>query len=317
MGQTKKSRRRRWAAWALSLLVLAAGLGGCARPQESAPEEDDGRKSVMTTFYPLYAIAVNLIRDVPELSLSCLVQPQDGCLRSYSLSEWDCLILASQDAVICGGRGLESFSGTLSALQDGPILISCLQGLTLKNDGEEQMEEESHLQGENPFPFLSVGGAMSVATTMAYSLMEIDPQYADLYQKNLQDYLSRLDELAGQMADVLARAPGRRVAVMNEGLIYLADQLALQVVAQIDHEPGVSVEDNDLEAVLSQLEEAGAEVVLLESQAPMHLVEALEGAGYRVALLDILSAHPADGDLYAYERIMLENSERVAEALRG
>ena len=158
---------------------------------------------------------------------------------------------------------------------------------------------------------------MSVATTIAYSLMEIDPEYADLYQKNLQDYLARLDELAGQMADVLARAPGKRVALMNEGLSYLADQLALNVVAQIDHEPGVSVEDNDLEAVLSQLEEADAEVVLLESQAPMHRVEALEGAGYRVALLDILSAHPADGDLYAYERIMLENSERVAEALRG
>ena len=306
----------RWAAWALCLLLLAMSLGGCARPQQSAQEEADGDQSVMATFYPLYAIAVNLVRDVPELSLSCLVQPQDGCLRSYSLSEWDYLILASQDAVICGGRGLESFSGTLSALQDGPILISCLQGLTLKNDGEAQ-EEESHLQGENPFPFLSVGGAMSVATTIAYSLMEIDPEYADLYQKNLQDYLARLDELAGQMADVLARAPGKRVALMNEGLSYLADQLALNVVAQIDHEPGVSVEDNDLEAVLSQLEEADAEVVLLESQAPMHLVEALEGAGYRVALLDILSAHPADGDLYAYERMMLENSERVAEALRG
>ena len=306
----------RWAAWALCLLLLAMSLGGCARPQQSAQEEADGDKAVMATFYPLYAIAVNLVRDVPELSLSCLVQPQDGCLRSYSLSEWDYLILASQDAVICGGRGLESFSGTLSALQDGPILISCLQGLTLKNDGEAQ-EEESHLQGENPFPFLSVGGAMSVATTIAYSLMEIDPEYADLYQKNLQDYLARLDELAGQMADVLARAPGKRVALMNEGLSYLADQLALNVVAQIDHEPGVSVEDNDLEAVLSQLEEADAEVVLLESQAPMHLVEALEGAGYRVALLDILSAHPADGDLYAYERMMLENSERVAEALRG
>ena len=278
-------------------------------------QEEEGRKSIAATFYPLYAIALNLVKDVPDLSLSCLIQPQDGCLRSYSLSEWDYLILASQDAVICGGRGLESFSGTLSAMQDGPIVITCLQGQTLKNDGEAQ-DEESHLAGENPFLFLSAGGAMSIASTLAYSLIEIDPDYADTYRANLTEYLSRLDALAAEMAETMASVPSRRVALMNEGLSYLADQLALNVAVQIDHEPGVAVEDNDLDSVLSQLKEAQAEVVLLESQAPMHLVEDLQAAGYRVALIDILSAHAADGDLEAYERIMRDNCARIADALR-
>ena len=278
-------------------------------------QEEEGRKSIAATFYPLYAIALNLVKDVPDLALSCLIQPQDGCLRSYSLSEWDYLILASQDAVICGGRGLESFSGTLSAMQDGPIVITCLQGQTLKNNGEAQ-DEESHLTGENPFLFLSAGGAMSIASTLAYSLIEIDPDYADTYRANLTEYLSRLDALAAEMAETMASVPSRRVALMNEGLSYLADQLALNVAVQIDHEPGVAVEDNDLDSVLSQLKEAQAEVVLLESQAPMHLVEDLQAAGYRVALIDILSAHAADGDSEAYERIMRDNCARIADALR-
>ena len=291
-------------------------LCGCARKQEPVQQEqEEGRKSVAATFYPLYAIALNLVKDVPDLSLSCLIQPQDGCLRSYSLSEWDYLILASQDAVICGGRGLESFSGALSAMQDGPIVITCLQGQTLKNNGEAQ-DEESHLTGENPFLFLSAGGAMSIASTLAYSLIEIDPDYAETYRANLTEYLSRLDALAAEMAETMAAAPSRRVALMNEGLSYLADQLALNVAVQIDHEPGVAVEDNDLDSVLSQLKEAQAEVVLLESQAPMHLVEDLQAAGYRVALIDILSAHAADGDPEAYERIMRDNCARIADALR-
>lgn len=305
----------------LACLCLCLALCLCACARQPASEEETGgdeeRKSVLTTFYPLYALAVNLVKDVPDLSLSCLVQPQDGCLRSYSLSEWDCLILASQDVVIYGGRGLESFESALTSLEEGPILISCLQGLTLKNNGEEQTDEGSHLEGENPCAYLSVGGAMSIATSIAYSMMEIDPQYAEVYQRNLEEYLARLDELAGQMADVMAQTPSRRVALLNEGLIYFAEQLALNVVVQIDHEPGVSAEDNDLEEILSQLAEANAEVVLLESQAPMHLVEDLQAAGYRVALLDILSAHAADGDEEAYERAMLLNCERAAEALRG
>ena len=291
-------------------------LCGCAKKQEPVQQEqEEGRKSIAATFYPLYAIALNLVKDVPDLALSCLIQPQDGCLRSYSLSEWDYLILASQDAVICGGRGLESFSGTLSAMQDGPIVIPCRLGQTLKNDGEAQ-DEESHLAGENPFLFLSAGGAMSIASTLAYSLIEIDPDYADTYRANLTEYLSRLDALAAEMAETMASVPSRRVALMNEGLSYLADQLALNVAVQIDHEPGVAVEDNDLDSVLSQLKEAQAEVVLLESQAPMHLVEDLQAAGYRVALIDILSAHAADGDPEAYECIMRDNCARIADALR-
>ena len=182
-------------------------LCGCAKKQEPVQQEqEEGRKSIAATFYPLYAIALNLVKDVPDLSLSCLIQPQDGCLRSYSLSEWDYLILASQDAVICGGRGLESFSGTLSAMQDGPIVITCLQGQTLKNDGEAQ-DEESHLAGENPFLCLSAGGAMSIASTLAYSLIEIDPDYADTYRANLTEYLSRLDALAAEMAETMASVP--------------------------------------------------------------------------------------------------------------
>ena len=291
-------------------------LCGCAKKQEPVQQEqEEGRKSIAATFYPLYAIALNLVKDVPDLALSCLIQPQDGCLRSYSLSEWDYLILASQDAVICGGRGLESFSGTLSAMQDGPIVITCLQGQTLKNDGEAQ-DEESHLAGENPFLFLSAGGAMSIASTLANSLIEIDPDYADTSRANLTESLSRLDALAAEMAETMASVPSRRVALRNEGLSYLAYQLALNVAVQIDHEPGVAVEDNDLDSVLSQLKEAQAEVVLLESQAPMHLVEDLQAAGYRVALIDILSAHAADGDLEAYERIMRDNCARIADALR-
>ena len=295
-----------------ALLALCLMLGGCAkRPQEPA----DGTKYVSASVYPLYVLALNVTAGVPDLSLSCLVQPQDGCLRSYQLSEWDAANLAAQDAVILGGRGLESFADAVNSLAAGPIVLTCMSGMTLLSGDEA--DGESHLAGELPYPYLSTAGAGRIASTLAYSFIEIDPDYAALYERNLDRFLTRLDALTAEMADALSAAPAKKMAVMAEGALYFADQFALPVAAQIDHEPGVEPGDNELEDILTTLEGSGAQVVLLERQAPEHLVQALTEAGYAVALFDLMTTHMADGNAAAYEEIMRENCQRVVAALSG
>ncbi len=56
-------------------------------------------------------------------------------------------------------------------------------------------------------------------------------------------------------------------------------------------------------------------MVFIEEQAPAHLVEALETAGYPVARIDTMTAHPADGDAQTYERVMIENAHSARDAL--
>ena len=103
---------KRIATLICALVVLL--LTGCHPLMEG--EDALPTKYVSATFYPLYSLAVNIVKDVPALSLSCLTQPQDGCIRSYELSDWDYRTLMEQDAVIFGGRGLESFESTLTQL---------------------------------------------------------------------------------------------------------------------------------------------------------------------------------------------------------
>ena len=65
---------------------------------------------------------------------------------------------------------------------------------------------------------------------------------------------------------------------------------------------------------MAALAASGAEIVLLERQAPQNLTEALEVAGYTCVKIDTLMTHPADGDAAAYEQIMLTNTKAVAAA---
>ena len=74
---------------ALLALLCAAIFAGCVRIELPVPEP----QTVYASFYPIYALAAGVCENVPGLTLSCLTQPQDGCLRSYELSDWDYQLL--------------------------------------------------------------------------------------------------------------------------------------------------------------------------------------------------------------------------------
>ncbi|MBQ3423728.1 MAG: hypothetical protein IJH38_00820, partial [Clostridia bacterium] len=113
----------------LTVFMCCMLLTSCRR---LVPEEEE-TISVYASFYPIYALADGVTRSVPDVELHCLVQPQDGCLRSYQLSDWDLALLKrGADAVISGGRGLESFEDALFTLgKEGPAVSAVLYNIDL------------------------------------------------------------------------------------------------------------------------------------------------------------------------------------------
>lgn len=297
------------------LLILAVALCAC----QPLVEEDFAETQVLyATCYPLYALTEALIQGVPEMELHCLIAPQDGCIRSYSLSDWDLYLLAyGADAVIAGGRGLESFESTLYALGDqGPAVVAALYNLELYNQDEEAAaaEDASHLTGANPHLYLSADGAARICEALAFYMTQLDPDYADIYSQNLEVVLERLEALAAEISQIAAGWEGSPVALMHEALIYPAREMGLEVACWIDRESGTDLYESELSACLEELSQSGARVVLLEKQAPLHLVDALSEAGYAVARLDVLSTLREDMGSQAYFDALLENARAVAAA---
>jgi zinc transport system substrate-binding protein len=303
---------RRFISFALILVFII--FTGCSF---TMPKIGEGLKwQAAASFYPIFTIAANIIRDVPDVTLTCLIQPQDGCLRSYELSSWDEALLLSADAMIIGGRGLESFEGAIMGLGDAPLLITAMNGLTLINQGAQTIDEDAnHSLSENPWLFLSTRGAEDMASIIAEALSMIDPAHADLYYENLSDFRGRLALARREIAAALEPAQRVNIALMHEGLCYFTDEWGLNAGLYINREPGTYFEDAELNDVIAMLESADIELILLELQAPMRLTEDLEGAGYRIALMDTLSAGTPDGNLYAYEQIMIKNAHAIRGAL--
>ena len=203
---------RRFIASALMLaLTVCTGCGF------TMPKIGEGLQwRCAASFYPIFAIAANIMRDVPDVTLTCLIQPQDGCLRSYELSSWDEALFFNADVVMIGGRGLESFESAIMGAENVPILITAMDRLTLINQGAQAVDEgSSHSLSENPWLFLSTRGAEDMANNIAEALSTIDPAHADLYSENLSDFRGRLAHARREIAAVLEPVRDINIALMQ------------------------------------------------------------------------------------------------------
>ena len=306
---------RRLGPMMLMLAALALCLGACAPLVENAQTERTWQ--VYGTFYPLYAIAALATQGVDALETHCLVQPQDGCLRDYALSEWDLYTLLQADVVVSGGRGLESFESTLQSLGDaGPVVVFASYNCELYNQEEDAADDEeaSHWTGANPHLYMSIDGAKYILESTALALMEVWPQYAQQLSANAETGAARLDALGAEMRAIAADAAGKRVVLMHEALVYLAQDLGLEIAGRYDREGGQELYENEAEICLAQLAEMDARIVLVEKQAPASLVNTLEEAGYIVARIDVLSTLREDQGAEGYFTAQMENARTVARA---
>lgn len=305
---------RRYIALAALALFVVALLTSCHPIIDSEADPI----SIYASFYPIYALTEAVMRDVPDASLHLLVQPQDGCLRSYQLSDWDLYLLAAgADAVVMGGRGLESFESALFAWGDeGPAISAVLYNLELYNQNESTTdgESQSHIHGANPHLYMSVEGAALMIESISASMQSLDPMYANLYVKNAESAVEQLNKLLLQSREQLSGLQDRRVILMNEALMYPALDYDLTVADQVDRESGEALYDAALEDCLERLEGSGAKVVLIEKQAPQAFVDAIESAGFAVARLDVFSTHREGEGFDRYIEIQRSNALAIREA---
>lgn len=297
------------------LTAVALTLCGC----HSLVEDDSVQKTIYASFFPIYLLAREVISDVPGMTLKCLVQSQDGCLRSYQLSDWDSAVIMSADALIIGGRGLESFESTVTSLgAQGPSVVVAMDALELTGQDTAATrgdELESHLDGANPWLFLSPEGASQIMESIAANMIYLDPAYEGMYAENLINAQQRMDELLINMTGEISGVQVEPVGLMHEGLSYFADCLGLYVGAVVDREPGVELIESELDSAIESLEAGGVRVVLLEKQAPSAMVDTLTQAGFSVARIDTFSTYPTGSidDGYYYDA-MLENALAVKNA---
>ncbi|MBQ9212097.1 MAG: zinc ABC transporter substrate-binding protein [Clostridia bacterium] len=275
--------------------------------------------TVVTSFYPIWLLALNLTAGVPDLQVRNLAAPDTGCLHDYQLQTGDMKTLAEADLFLVNGAGMESYLDLVydafpalpvAAASDGIPLLYGLDALEIGKAEEDEEEANAHL-------WLSAANAARMAENLAAALVAQFPADASLIQDNLTALTQRLSALDAELKEGLSHLPHRQIITFHEAFPYFAAAYDLEVVAVVNREPGETLTPAQLAQLVEVIQDLGLPPLFVEPQYEDLSARTLSAeTGAKVYTLDpVVTGPEEDVPLDYYETIMRQNMATLQEAL--
>ena len=123
---------------------VVGGVSGASDSTKNTDEADD-MLTVVTSFYPMYIAALNIVDKVEGVRLENLSEPQTGCLHDFQLTPEDMKLLSTADVFVINGGGIESFmSDVAKAYPKLDVVEACEDVALLSEDDDETDGAHDH-----------------------------------------------------------------------------------------------------------------------------------------------------------------------------
>lgn len=300
--------------------VLLAGCAGSsssgpsAAPSGSSQPQQDENLQVVTTIFPIYDWARQVIGDVPGVELVWL-QDTGVDMHSYQPSAEDMLKLSSCDVFLYVGGTSDSWvDGALKEAVNPDMKVLSLLEILGDNarleeltEGMQAEDHEGHDHGDedeyDEHVWLSVKNASLLTQSIADTLAQLDPDHADAYAANAAAYEAQLADLDAQYQAAVDAASVKTVLFGDRfPFRYLTEDYGLEVYAAF---PGCSAET-----------EASFETIafLAGKVDELHLpaVLTIENSDQRVAQTIIQNTASKDAALLRLDSMQGTSAEDVA-----
>ncbi len=297
------------------LIVILAGAAGFTAlavhhqnrgAADRAGSTQDGNAqaasfTVVTSFYPMYIAAENVIGDCEGVALENLSEPQTGCLHDYQLTTEDMKLLSTADVFVVNGGGIETFLTRVAEQYPDLTIVDACEGIALLDDNAHAwMSMEDYMQQVE-----NICDGLAAA--------DEDPDHGGIYRQNTQSYLAQVEDLAAEGAALAEEIAGRPVVLFHEAYEYLAQELDLEVVGEMDLDEERQVSAAEVAQVLSVIETEQVPVIFAEELYAKDMGDRMEEeTDVTVLYLDPLTRGDYDADSYLVG--MSENLQLIQDA---
>lgn len=296
----------------LALLMLMTSAAP-ARAQEPV--------KIVTTFYPIYIFAQNVLDGVEGVEVKNLTHPTTGCLHDYQLLATDMVTLSRADALIINGGGMESFVPMLETQYPQLPIIDTSEGVDLLLNDAMLSEGHSHDDGHNhdhgdfnSHIWLDPQNAIKMTQKIAQKAAELLPEKADQIMANAAAYEEKLQALDSEIRESLEGLTRRDIVTFHEAFPYFAKAYGLNVVAVVALEPEEALSPQMLKELVEKVKAANLPPLFTEPQYDDKAAKAVaQETGAKVYELDPVVT--GDGAKDAYETVMRRNVKTLLEAL--
>lgn len=268
-------------AVSMGLTTLYAGFSG-QKPQEK-------EITVVTSFYPVYIAAMNVIGDAENVRLENLSEPQTGCLHDFQLTPEDMKLLSTADVFIVNGGGIETFMKDVASAYPELVIVEACEFVELLSDGDET----------NAHAWLGVSGYRDMVQGIAEGLASADSMHEPLYRKNAAEYDDKLEKLQEKQQEVIRKLSGKNVVLFHEAFEYIAHDYGMNVSCVLDLDEERPVSAGEVSGVLSAVRDENANLILAEELYGKGVAEAVQKeADVTVVYLNPLNRGEYEKDSY-------------------
>ena len=273
-------------------------------------KKDDGNLKIVTSFYPMYLDALNIVRGVNGVEVVNLTPPQTGCLHDYQLTPEDMKTLETADIFIVNGLGMESFLDKVIEAHPNLKII----------DASDSPEIVPIMDGDKPNPhvWLSITYSIQQVKNISAKLCELDPDRADAYKRQTLDYVDELTTLRDELHLSLTMLQNKDIVTFHEAFPYFAKEFGLNVAAVIEREPGTEPTPQELAETIDKVNSLPVKVIFTEPQHKSKAAETIANeTGAQIFELDpIVIGEAKPENLLDYVDRMLANTLTLAKALQ-
>ncbi|EDP23194.1 metal ABC transporter substrate-binding protein [Parvimonas micra] len=331
-------------------LILAGAvlITGCTAKTEKKDKGDNtkGKLKIVTTIFPEYDITRAIAKDKVDLEL--MIKPGVD-VHSFTPTPQDIKTVQNSDIFVYGGtehdKWVENLTKSIDMKNKKVVkLVDGIQQLEEESvdgmkhehhhddkkedehnhDHKHEKEDEHNHKGEekelDPHYWTSPKNAIQMVKTITNALVEKDPDNAEFYKENAENYIKQLEGVDKELHDVVDNAKIKKVVIADRfPFRYLFKDLGLEYRALFS---GCSVESTasagQIKKMVDYVKENKIPVVYHIEMGKGELAETVaKNSGAKVKLLhSIHTVTKEDFDKgVTYIDLMKQNVEALKEGL--
>lgn len=270
-------KRKSWKKIVLLLLLpLLFTLAACNKDENSV---NDGQIKIVTTFYPMYDFAKQIVGDEAEVEL---LIPAGTEPHDYEPSAKDIAKISDADVFIYNSDEFETWVKDISSnlKKQDVTVINASQSIDLMANEEHDHEgEEGHDHDHDheldPHVWLDPVLAKQEVETIRDVLVEKYPEKKEIFEKNANNYIKKLDELNQEYEEAFANAKNKTFVTQHAAFGYLAQQYGLTQESISGISPDQEPSPSRLAELKKYIEKNDVSVIYFESSASSKVAETL------------------------------------------
>lgn len=307
-----------------SILVVSLGFTNIyASYQQQAADEDF---VVVTSFYPMYIAAMNVVGETEGVTLKNLSEPQTGCLHDFQLTPTDMKLLSTADVFIINGGGIESFIEDIAKQYPKLTIIDASEGIEfLCGESAHDHEHEEfhttedvhdghdHEEDINAHVWMSVANYRQQVENIAEGLAEAYAEEKDGFLANAGIYDGKLEALQTEQEKLFPLTTGEEVILFHASYEYVVQEFGMHTVFCMDLDEERQVSAGEVAEVLEVIENHGVKYIFAEELYGSSMCEMIQKET-DVTVIYLNPLNRGDYDADSYIEAMKNNLKLISEA---